>query len=101
MTGAVALVIPLIAAAQSTPQDPLDPNAPASALKHPSAFKDFRSFQDLKTGDWRKVNDVVGNAGGSATNQMDKMAAESAAPASAPTSSKVVPASHHMHKGTK
>lgn len=97
----MALGIPLIAGAQSAPQDPSDPKSPATVLKHPSAFQDFKPFQDLKAGDWRKVNDIVGTAAGPTTNQMDKMATESAAPASAPAPSKVAPTLHHMHKEMK
>ena len=99
VTGAIVLGIPLIAGAQRAPQDPADPKAPASALQQPSAFQDFKPFQEVKAGDWRKVNDTVGSAAGSTTNSMDKMVMEPAAPASAP--SKVPPASHHQHEVKK
>ncbi len=42
--------------------DPADPKAPAAPLAHRSAFADYKPYQDIAPGDWRRLNDTVGRA---------------------------------------
>jgi hypothetical protein len=77
-TAAVAASLPLLSAAQATPQ-----------LSYRSAFADFRPYQDVPLADWRAANDAVAPAPRSAST-----AANSAAPGSAPAAAP----GHHMHQ---
>lgn len=84
---ALALGLPMLVLAQGR-GDPADPKAPARALTHASAFADYRPFQDIPPGDWRRLNDALS---GPALKRGDP--GTSAAPAVAPAAS--VPA-HRM-----
>ncbi len=57
----VTLGLPLPAAAQ-TPADPADRKAPTPALGYRSAFADYKPYQDIEPGDWRRLNASVGAA---------------------------------------
>lgn len=62
---ALALGLPLLAAAQGR-ADPAPPKAPARAPApapaYASAFADYKPYQDIAPGDWRRLNDTVGRA---------------------------------------
>jgi len=60
-----ALCLPPLASAQPAQParpDPADPKAPAPALRHASAFADYKPWTDLKPGDWRSANDSLRDA---------------------------------------
>lgn len=65
LAAALALGLPLLAAAQGR-VDPAPPKAPARtpapAPAYLSAFADYRPYQDVTPGDWRRLNDTVGRA---------------------------------------
>lgn len=86
LAAALALGLPLLAAAQ-TRADPADPHAPARALSHRSTFADYKPFQDITPGDWRRLNDTVGAA------SLKPSAGGGAAPAPAGAASAPAPAS--------
>lgn len=103
---AIALGLPLFAAAQANPADPA---APGPALRYRSAFSDYKPWQELQPGDWRALNDSVrapGGAddGGAATPEVK---AAPAKPGSAPcapaeqTQAGPSHGSHNMHGGQK
>jgi len=102
---AVALCLPLLALAQAVRPDLADPKTPAPALRYPSAFADYKPWQDAKPGDWRAVNDKVRDAaakGGGHAGHAMPAAAPASAPAPAPKA--LVPAmpghgGHHQHGG--
>lgn len=94
----LTLGLPLLALAQGRP-DPADPKVPTPALGHRSAFADYKAFQDLAPGDWRRLNDTVGSAG-------LKQGAAPAAPAPVPAPAASAPGhkmpmapmpGHHQH----
>jgi hypothetical protein len=97
-----ALCLPLLALAQAGRPDPADAKAPASALRYPSAFADYKPWQETKPGDWRAVNDNVRQAGskggGHAGHQMSPAPP---AAASAPAAKSPAPAhsGHPTHGG--
>lgn len=102
---ALSLGLPLSSAAQTRP-DPADPKTPARPLAHRSAFADYKPFQDIAPGEWRRLNETVGTAA------LQPGAASSAAPApsaaaSAPAMNAPMPMrpmqghSHPMHGGPK
>ena len=84
-----ALCLPLLALAQAGRLDPADPKAPAPALRYPSAFADYKPWQETKPGDWRAVNDNVRqggpNSGGHAGHQMSPTAPAAASAPAAPS----------------
>ena len=80
---AVAVGLPLLALAQAGRPDPADPKASAPALRYPSAFADYKPWQDTKPGDWRAENDNVGDAAAK-SGAHGGHAMPAAAPASAP-----------------
>jgi hypothetical protein len=95
---ALALSLPLSARAQ---RDPADAKAPAPALRYPSAFSDYKPWQDVKRGDWRQLNDNVrpANKGAGSHGHMHHGASAPStpqAPASAPAPGH---RGHHMHGG--
>ena len=45
--------------AAPTYASPVDPATPAPALRYPSAFADYKPWQDAQPGDWRALNDAV------------------------------------------
>ena len=92
----VALSVALLPAAHAA--DPTDAKTPTQALRYQSAFADYKSWQDIKPGNWRQLNANVTpartEAGGHAGHAP---AAPPAAPkASAPAAP---PHGHHMRGG--
>jgi len=63
VASAISLGLPLLALAQQ-PSDPTDAKASASSLRYQSAFADYKPWRELKTGDWRRINDAVAGASG-------------------------------------
>ena len=106
----VALCLPFSALAQATRPDPADPKTAAPALRYPSAFSDYRPWQDVKPGDWRALNDALraqASGGGAHAGHAMPMAMPPAAPA-VPASAPKAPApaasapgghAHHHHHG--
>jgi len=96
---ALALSLPLLAFAQQRP-DAANARGQATPLRYLSAFADYRPWQDIKPGNWRKLNDDLvagaGSAGAHATHGMHDAAPATPAKASAPTA----PAhqGHQMHQ---
>jgi len=112
---AALMGLPLMAAAQA---NPADPGAPAPALGYPSAFSDYKPWQEIKAADWRAVNDTVRDAaakGGGheghgtaaapvptpASAAVPHAAPRPAAPAPAPAPASQAPAGHQGHGGHK
>ncbi|GAA0739528.1 hypothetical protein LRH25_30860 [Ideonella azotifigens] len=95
----VALGLPLLAPAQSRPPDPVDPKALAPALRYLSAFADYTRWQDIKTGDWRALNDALRDDGAAAGQEAPAMplAAPPAARSPAPTVSLPAASAHGGH----
>jgi Cu/Ag efflux protein CusF len=60
---AAMLILPGAALAQAAPS--------AQALKHDSAFSDYRRYEDQKLATWRDVNDTAGVLGGHAAHLRD------------------------------
>jgi len=82
---AVALAMPLLAFGQAS----TSASAPKSSLRHPSAFTDYKPYQDVPAGNWRALNDTVRDAGGTMAHGMamsPSAAAAASASASAPPS---------------
>lgn len=89
LLSALSLGAPLLAAAQPAPREPAPARAPAPPptttveLNYQSAFTDYQSYQDIKPGNWRAVNDAVGKAAlghsdhGMTTNSQQPSAASS------------------------
>jgi len=99
---AAALCLPLLALAQAGRSDPADAKAPARALRYPSAFADYRPWQDAKPGDWRALNDALGGTGAGGGHAGHAMPPAPASAASAPAPKASQPAahgSHHPHGG--
>lgn len=103
---AVALCLPLLAAAQAASRDPADPKAAGPALRYQSAFADYKPWQDIPPGDWRAVNDklreAAGQGGGHAGHGSPApaaAAAAAAAPAPVPAPKASAPAMRgHGHQ---
>lgn len=87
--------VPALALAQGQPRpDPLDPNAPTTALNVPRTFDDYARYQDPKVTRWQDTNKAAADdARGGMPHDMHDMAP---APASAPK-----PASSGGHAGHK
>jgi hypothetical protein len=103
-TLAPVVALYLLALAPAVRAEPTDRNAPAPALRYPSAFADYKPWQEIKPADWRAVNDGVrgasdaGGHAGSASPAALPPAASSATPkASAP----IAPAGQGGHHGAK
>ncbi|HET9643702.1 MAG TPA: hypothetical protein VFP68_10180 [Burkholderiaceae bacterium] len=106
LAAATALGLPLLATAQP-PSDPAD-GKPASPLRYPSAFADYKPWQDIRPGDWRQLNDNLRPAPGGDGHAGDRAAPTAAhaadVAASAPaTSAPAVPTHQggHMHGGQR
>lgn len=102
MALALALATPLLCVAQSPA------SAPASGLHYPSAFADYRPYQDIPTGNWQALNDTVRDVGGAMAHGMAMPPASAAASASVAAPSKAArkapmrgPMDHAMPGGTK
>lgn len=95
---ALVLCLPLGVLAQSASSQAEDSKAAAPALRYPSAFSDYKPWQDIKPGDWRQLNDALvsppGQAGAHAGHAMP---ARSGGTPSAPAPSTPPPASHGGH----
>lgn len=105
---AMALSLPLVAAAQEDSARPVDDAASAASLLYRSAFSDYRPWQEIRPGDWRALNDnvreVAARRGSSTHNghlmgQPSPAAPASAAPAEAPTSDRPSHGGPHEHGG--
>lgn len=102
LASALALGLPLLATAQGR-ADPADPKAPTRTLAHRSAFADYKPFQDITPGDWRRLNDTVGRAALKPGAMQKDASAPPAAPAAsapaakAPTSPMPQMPGHHQH----
>lgn len=91
---ALAMALPALALAQSPP-----PAKAVAQAGQPSAFESYQPYQDLQPGDWRAVNDVVGQA---ALKDVAPAAAAAPAPAAAgPAAPARIPAPmrHDAHHG--
>lgn len=107
----LALCAPLAALAQAPAPEASASSASAAALRYPSAFADYKPWQDIKPGDWRQLNDQVapkggkdGKGGGHAGHDAPPAAPASAAPAakaSAPAAAARAHQGHPMHGGHK
>ena len=58
MACAIAFAMPQFAAAQADPQTPGAATA-TSPLHLPSAFADYKPYEDVPLADWRQVNETV------------------------------------------
>lgn len=92
---ALALSLPWPAVAQ--------PRADAAALersapppRYRSAYADYTPWQDIRPGDWRRLNDALRPATGSSTGHAGHGAAPASA-ASAPVPAEPTHAHHPMH----
>lgn len=54
----------VVAAQQSARPDPADAKAAVPALRHESAFKDYRPHAEPETARWREVNEEMARLGG-------------------------------------
>ena len=61
---AAALGMPLVAPAQTSGTQPVTAAASGSPLRYQSAFADYKPYQDVKSGDWKAMNDAAGKSGG-------------------------------------
>lgn len=60
---ALALCLPLPGLAQDRAGPaPVSAAASAPAPAHRSAFADYRPYREVAPGDWRRLNDIVGQA---------------------------------------
>jgi hypothetical protein len=95
---AVALAMPMFAFAQ----------APASGLRYPSAFADYKPYREVQAGNWRALNDAVRDVGGgSMAHEMAKQpsasasASASATPKATPKTPMEAHTGHQMPGGMK
>ena len=88
---ALALVLPPLASAA-------DPKPGGAPLPYTSAFVDYKTWQDIKPGDWRRLNEgLASGAGGHAGHTMGGMAPPAAA-APAAKASAPAPGAHKGHQ---
>jgi hypothetical protein len=66
VAGAAALGTPMLAFAQVSGTQPATASASAPPLRYQSAYADYRPYQDVKSGDWKAMNDAAGKSGGHA-----------------------------------
>lgn len=64
MVGVAALGMPLMALAQASDTQPAPAAASAPPLRYQSAFADYKPYRDVKSGDWKAMNDDAGKSGG-------------------------------------
>jgi hypothetical protein len=97
---AAALCSPLLALAQSGRANPADAKASAPALRYPSAFADYKAWQDAKPGDWRALNANLNAQASGRAHAGHATPAAAAAPA-ATASRPAMPShgAHHQHGG--
>ena len=104
---AMALCLPSLAFAQTGRSDPADAQAAAPPLRYSSTFADYKPWRDIKSADWRAVNDRVRDAAATApahAGQTGHAAAAAPAAASAPRPKAAAPAmtgphGQHHHGG--
>lgn len=101
---AVALSLPLLATAQQSA--PPSAKASAPALTYHSAFADYKPWQEIKPGPWRRLNDALTAGGAAASGHASHGAAPSATPMPgaqpAPAASAPAPRHHgHHHHGAR
>lgn len=94
----LVLCLPLGAFALAEGARPDDPAAAAPALRHASAFADYKPWQEIRPGNWRQLNDqlvapAAGRAGGHGSHAMP------APPQGAAAHPPPAPAGHPMHGG--
>lgn len=98
---AVALSLPLLAAAQQSTPPSLKESAPP--LPYQSAFANYKPWQEIKPGNWRQLNDTLtaggGTTGGHAGHGATPTAAQPSAAKPAPATSAPAPRhpAHHNH----
>ncbi|MFY9509434.1 MAG: hypothetical protein WAQ05_00485 [Rubrivivax sp.] len=84
---ALALSLPLLAIAEQR-ADAAQAKGSATPLRYQSAFADYKPWQDVQPGNWRRLNDglvpAAGRAGGHTTHGMGDAPPAPAAKASAP-----------------
>ena len=97
----LAAVVPSISNAQgekprealAARADPLSAEAGVPAVRHESAFTQYRRLSDVPVGSWRDANDTVGRIGGWRTYAREARTPEAAAPpAGAASTPSVMPA---------
>lgn len=97
---ATVLCVPWLALGQAGRADPAATSASSPALRYQSAFADYKPWQDAKPGDWRELNDKLGEqaAGGSghAGHAMPGTPAAGSAPS--PAASKPAMPTHGAHR---
>lgn len=100
----MALSLPLVALAQSTAStDPAKPGATVPQLQYRSAFADYKPYQDVKSGDWKAINDAAGKSGGHSmampmSTPMGSASAPSPSASAAPTPAMPGHSGHQMPK---
>lgn len=99
LTLAMALGVALPVIAQ--PSNPAPPEASSQPLRYQSAFADYKPWQDIKAGEWRRLNDNLAAKAGTAGGHAGHGSAAPATPAQPPASQPAAPAhpGHHMQGG--
>ena len=93
----MALCAPVLALAQALAPEPAVPGTPARPLQYRSAFADYKPWQDIEPGNWRRLNDNLAPASGR-PGAHDGRGAEPAAPdAQAPAPATRGHRGHRMH----
>lgn len=111
MACAIAFAMPQFATAQAAPEMPAASTA-ASQLHFPSAFADYKPYEDVPLADWRQVNEIVrrsaekgsGKGGGHDGHGSQEPAAtrgEDAAASSAPSAAPHEHPSGHGRHGAR
>ena len=98
LTMALSLALPVFAQQGS---NPTAAQASSQPLRYQSAFADYKAWQDIKAGDWRRLNDNLAPPAGTAGGHAGYRSAAPATPAPLPASSPAAPAHHgrHTHGG--
>lgn len=92
----VVLSLPLGAFAQQPPD--AQPGTPLRALSYQSAFADYKPWAEIKSGDWRQLNDDLGKPAGQA-HPVDGSAGASTAQGHTPGHAMPMMKGHHGHPG--
>ena len=106
MACAIALAMPQLVAAQAAPVTPTATPA-ASQLQFPSAFADYKPYEDVPVANWRLVNETVkkaaekagGHAGHGSQESSAPEAKDPAATSAASPAPREQPMGHGMHGG--
>lgn len=86
---ALSLALPVFAQQAS---DPADARTAGPQLRYQSAFADYKPWQDIKVGDWRRLNDNLAPTAAADGGHAGHSSTAPAAPASLPASGPGVPA---------